>query len=75
MLVMYAMHHKQQKSSGRKVLRLCGFLMNRESFPNKCSVQQWLSLALSLQLKQKPQMFSLHLPMIRKTFLSLYDIL
>ena len=26
--------------------------MNRESFPNECSVEQWLSLALSIQMKQ-----------------------
>jgi len=37
-----------------------GFLTKRESFLNE-SFKQWLSLELSIQMKQAPQKFSLHL--------------
>ena len=30
-----------------------GISMYHESFPDECSVQQWLSLALSIRLKQR----------------------
>ena len=41
------------------------FLMNHKSFPDKYSVEQWISLAFSMQMKQKPQKFSLHLDEIQ----------
>ena len=56
---------KRQKLSKKKLCGFRRFLMNRESFHNKCSVQQWLSLALPIQMKQKLQMISLHLDEIQ----------
>ena len=39
--------------------------MNRESFPDECSVEQWLSVALSTQLKGRLRKFSLQLDEIQ----------
>ena len=36
------------------------FSMSNKSFPDKYLIEQWLSLALSIQMKQKLQKFSLH---------------
>ena len=36
---------------GEKFCSFHGFSMNRECFVDECSVEQWLSLALSTELK------------------------
>ena len=54
------------KSQGReKFSSFHGFSMNRKSFPDECSVEQWISLALSIQMKQKLQKLSLCLDEIK----------
>ena len=43
-VTLYMSHHKQQKLSERKVLQFSRiFDKNRESFPDECSVEHWLS--------------------------------
>ena len=53
------------KVKREKVKRFCGFLTKRENFPYE-SYEQWLSAALSIQMKQDLQKFSLHLKEIQR---------
>ena len=44
-----------------------GFPMNHESYSKNVQFEQWPSSVLSIQVKQKPQKFSLHLDEIQRT--------
>ena len=65
--IVYLNYHKQQKSSGRKVLQFLQIFDETQKISNE-SFEQWLSLALSIQTRKDPWKFFVHLNEIQKLF-------
>ena len=63
--ILYIIHCKQQKLSENNFCSFHRFLMNRKSFTDECSVEQWLSLALDKQLNFELKTGKIHLDEIQ----------